>query len=67
MNKPIITIGQHSYRLSKTPEGENCCKLCDIQPLCLNRSNKAEDPECLMFASGEQNKIDWHFKKIVEH
>ena len=61
MERPVITIGEFSYRLTRTPEGKNCCELCDLYNYCINRNNKAEDPECLMFGSG-----DWHFKKILK-
>ena len=63
MNKPIITIGMFSYRLTETPADANSCELCDIRQYCFNRGNKAEDPECLMFGNG----IDYHFKKIDLH
>lgn len=62
MKRPVIRIGSISYRLTRTPEGENCCEMCDIKDYCMNRIDKYEDPECLTFDSKE----DWHLKRIDE-
>lgn len=61
MERPKIQIGLHEYRLTVTPDGENCCQVCDIYNYCVNRPDHWSNPECLMFG----NKHDYHFKKIT--
>lgn len=58
MDRPVITIGESDYRITRTPKGESCCVLCDIFNYCLDNAGMP----CLDF-SGEK---DWHFKRIAD-
>ena len=62
MKRPVITIGQSSYRYTRTPQGENSCELCDLLDYCLNRGDKYNNLECLTFDSPG----DWHLVKVTE-
>ena len=60
MERPIITIGRHRYRLTLTPPEQNSCALCDIYDYCMNRSQHWSDTECMGF----DTKKDYHLKRI---
>lgn len=58
-NRITIEIAHQRYELTKTPNGENCCKMCALSLYCWNLTSGEETP-CTELTTNP----NYHFIKL---